>query len=124
MNYPVWDVAFGAGLLMAVVSILHVFVSHFAVGGGLFLVLTEKKAYRQNDKALLSWLKTHTKFFVLVTVVFGAVSGVGIWFTISLINPSVTSRLIHSYVWGWAIEWVFFFFASHYRWHWQEYMRY
>jgi cytochrome bd-type quinol oxidase subunit 1 len=44
-----------------------------------------------------------------VTVVFGAVSGVGIWFTIGLINPSATSSLIHSYVWGWAIEWVFFF---------------
>ena len=28
MNYPVWDVAFGAGLLIALVSILHVFVSH------------------------------------------------------------------------------------------------
>jgi mono/diheme cytochrome c family protein len=109
MNYPVWDVAFGAGLLMAVLSILHVFVSHFAVGGGLFLVLTEKKAYRQKDMALLGWLKTHTKFFVLVTVVFGAISGVGIWFTIGLINPSATSSLIHSYVWGWAIEWVFFF---------------
>jgi len=109
MNYPVWDVAFGAGLLMAVVSILHVFVSHFAVGGGLFLVLTEKKAYRSNDGDLLKWLKGHTKFFVLVTVVFGAVSGVGIWFTISLINPSATSSLIHSFVWGWAIEWVFFF---------------
>jgi hypothetical protein len=52
MNYPVWDVAFGAGLLMAVVSVLHVFVSHFAVGGGLFLVLTEKKAARNNDKPL------------------------------------------------------------------------
>lgn len=44
MNYPVWDVAFGAGLLIAVVAILHVFVSHFAVGGGLFLVVTERKA--------------------------------------------------------------------------------
>jgi mono/diheme cytochrome c family protein len=109
MNYPVWDVAFGAGLLMAAISILHVFVSHFAVGGGLFLVLTEKKAYREKDMALLGWLRRHTRFFVLVTVVFGAVSGVGIWFTIGLINPSATSSLIHSYVWGWAIEWVFFF---------------
>jgi hypothetical protein len=26
MNYPVWDVAFGAGLLVALVAILHVFV--------------------------------------------------------------------------------------------------
>jgi mono/diheme cytochrome c family protein len=109
MNYPVWDVTFGAGLLIAIVSILHVFVSHFAVGGGLFLVLTERKALRQNDTGVLSWLRTHTKFFVLVTVVYGAISGVGIWFTIGLIHPSATSSLIHAYVWGWAIEWVFFF---------------
>ena len=109
MNYPVWEVAFGAGFLIALVAILHVFVSHFAVGGGLFLVLTERKARRNNDQALLGWLKAHTKFFVLVTVVYGAISGVGIWFTIGLIGPMATSNLIHVYVWGWAIEWVFFF---------------
>ncbi|HUB81799.1 MAG TPA: c-type cytochrome [Bryobacteraceae bacterium] len=109
MNYPVWDVTFGAGLLIALVSILHVFVSHFAVGGGLFLVLTERRALRQGDSQVLGWLRTHTKFFVLVTVVYGAISGVGIWFTIALIHPSATSSLIHAYVWGWAIEWVFFF---------------
>ncbi len=109
MNYPVWEVGFGAGFLIALVAILHVFVSHFAVGGGLFLVLTERKARRNNDPALLGWLKAHTRFFVLVTVVFGVISGVGIWFTIGLIGPTATSNLIHVYVWGWAIEWVFFF---------------
>ncbi|MFZ0745257.1 MAG: c-type cytochrome [Terracidiphilus sp.] len=109
MNFPVWDVAFGAGLLMALVAGLHVFVSHFAVGGGLFLVLTERKARQDQDAELLGWLKFHTRFFVLLTVVFGAVSGVGIWFTIGLISPTATSNLIHIYVWGWAIEWVFFF---------------
>jgi mono/diheme cytochrome c family protein len=109
MNYPVWDVAFGAGLLIALVAILHVFVSHFAVGGGLFLVVTERRARRRNDEALLAWLKRHTRFFVLATVVFGVVSGVGIWFTIGLISPTATSNLIHIYVWGWAIEWIFFF---------------
>jgi len=109
MNYPVWDVSFGAGLLIALVAVLHVFVSYFAVGGGLFLVLTERKARRNNDSALLTWLKSYTKFFVLVTVVFGAVSGVGIWFTIGLISLTATSNLIHAYVWGWGIEWVFFF---------------
>ncbi len=109
MNYPVWDVSFGAGLLIALVAILHVFVSHFAVGGGLFLVLTEHRALRSKDSELMGWLKKHSKFFVLVTVVYGAVSGVGIWFTIGLISPTATSNLIHAYVWGWAIEWVFFF---------------
>ncbi len=76
MNYPVWEVVFGAGFLIALLAILHVFVSHFAVGGGLFLVLTERRARRNHDQALLGWLKAHTKFFVLVTVVFGAISGV------------------------------------------------
>jgi len=109
MNYPVWEVAFGAGLLIAMVATLHVFVSHFAVGGGLFLVITERRARRRNDSALLDWLKRHTRFFVLVTVVFGAISGVGIWFTIGLISPTATSDLIHIFVWGWAIEWIFFF---------------
>lgn len=109
MNYPVWDVAFGAGLLIAIVATLHVFVSHFAVGGGLFLVVTERRARHTNDLALLDWLKRHTRFFVLVTVVFGAISGVGIWFTIGLISPTATSDLIHIFLWGWGIEWVFFF---------------
>jgi mono/diheme cytochrome c family protein len=109
MNYPVWDVAFGSGLLIAVVAILHVFVSHFAVGSGLFLVLTELKAARSQDAAWLQWLKVHTRFFVLISVVFGALSGVGIWFTIGLIQPTATGNLIHIFVWAWAIEWVFFF---------------
>jgi len=109
MNYPIWDVAFGSGLLIALISIVHVFVSHFAIGGGLFLVVTELRAYRTRDAGLLEWLIRHTRFFVLVSVVFGALTGVGIWFTIGLVHPSGTSALIRSYVWAWAIEWLFFF---------------
>jgi mono/diheme cytochrome c family protein len=43
-----------------------------------------------------------------LTLVFGALSGVGIWFTAGLINPAGISALIRSFVWGWAIEWTFF----------------
>ena len=50
MNYPVWDIP-ASGLLIAVIAILHVFVSHFAVGGGLYLVLVERKARRDGDDA-------------------------------------------------------------------------
>jgi len=108
MNYPVWELAMGAGMLIAVVSILHVFVSHFAVGGGLWLVLTEARANRQNDPEARAFVKHHSRFFMLVTLVFGAISGVGIWVTIGLISPHGTSALIHGYVWGWALEWIFF----------------
>lgn len=109
MNYPIWQLGVPGGLLIAFVAVLHVFVSHFAVGGGAYLVLTERKAYRENDDALLAYVRHHSKFFALLTLVFGAVTGVGIWFTIGLVSPEATSSLIHTFVWGWAIEWVFFF---------------
>ena len=73
------------------------------------LVLTERRAYANNDSQLLEYVKRHSKFFALLTVVLGAVTGVGIWFTIGLVSPEATSSLIHTFVWGWAIEWVFFF---------------
>lgn len=107
MNYPIWEVP-AAGLLIAAIAILHVFISHFAVGGGLFLVLLEGKAYREEDQDLLHYVKVHTRFFVLLTLVLGAVTGVGIWFTISLVHPQATSTLIQIFVWVWAIEWTFF----------------
>lgn len=109
MNYPIWEVPMlGGGMLIGLVAIVHVFVSHFAIGGGLYLVLTERAARKRNDTALLDFAKGHSKFFILLVLVFGAVTGVGIWWTIALVNPTATSTLIHVFVWVWAIEWVFF----------------
>jgi len=110
VNYPVWEVPIlGGGLLIGAIAILHVFVAHFAVGGGLYLVLTERRAYRTADEGLLQYLRGHSRFFILVVLVFGAVSGVGIWWTIGLVTPPATSTLLHVFVWAWAIEWVLFF---------------
>jgi mono/diheme cytochrome c family protein len=108
MNLPVWDLPFAHGLLIAVVAGLHVFVSHFAVGGGLYLVVMETLARRRDDQPMLATLQRHSKFFMLLTLTFGAISGVGIWFTAALINPAGISALIRAFVWGWAIEWTFF----------------
>ena len=109
VNFPIWDLPYtGGGLLIAVVAVVHVFVSHFAIGGGLFLVLTERKAYRDVDAGMLAYVRRSALVFILITLVLGALTGVGIWFTIGLISPSATSALIHIFVWAWAIEWVFF----------------
>ncbi len=92
MNYPVWFLPnTGGGLLIAIIAILHVVISHLAVGGGLFLVLTERKAVLTKDSALLEYVRKHTWFFLLLTMVFGGMSGVGIWFIIALVNPAATS---------------------------------
>jgi mono/diheme cytochrome c family protein/cytochrome bd-type quinol oxidase subunit 1 len=107
MNYPVWQLP-APGLLIAVVAIVHVFISHFAVGGGLFLVLAERKARREADEAFLGFVRALSRGFVLLTLVLGALTGVGIWFTIALVQPQATSALVTTFVWAWAIEWTFF----------------
>lgn len=109
MNYPVWYLPeIGGGTLIALIAVLHVFVSHFAVGGGLYLIYAEKKGLRESNQAILDFVKMHARFFLLLTMVFGSITGVGIWFVIALVNPAATSFLIHNFVFGWAAEWVFF----------------
>ncbi|WP_420238491.1 cytochrome ubiquinol oxidase subunit I [Telmatobacter bradus] len=113
MNYPFWEIPIlGSGWVIGIIAIFHVMISQFAVGGGLFLPMAERKALATKDPALrAAWLKQiakHSKFFLLLTGVFGTVSGVGIWFAIGLTHPEATSTLIHNFVFGWAIEWVFF----------------
>jgi hypothetical protein len=109
MNYPVWALStFGGGFLVALIATVHVFIAHFAVGGGLFLVVTETKARREKDEGMLGYVKSHTKFFILVTMVLGGLTGIGIWLVISVLNPGATSFMIHTFVFAWATEWVCF----------------
>ena len=109
MNYPVWYLpSLGGGMLIAGIAVIHVFISHFAVGGGLWLVLLERHAWRRQDKALYRFTHNFARFFVFVTLVLGALTGVGIWFIISLVQPAGTSVLIHRFVFIWAAEWMLF----------------
>jgi len=109
MHYPAWYVPFlTSPMLIAIIAILHVLVSHYAVGGGLFLAVETRYAYRTNNREYLAYLKDHAWFFILITVVYGAITGVGIWWTIGLASPLATETLIHTFVFGWAMEYVFF----------------
>ncbi len=116
MNYPVWDVPWlGAGLVVAIVAVFHVFVSHFAIGGGAFLFAAEWWAGRliragcpSDGERVREFLNRYATFFLVFTTVFGAMTGVGIWFAIGLASPEGTSLLIHEFVFAWATEWVVF----------------
>lgn len=109
MNYPAWNVpVIGSGWVIGIIAIIHVLISHFAVGGGLFLALAEGKALKEGRRDWLLRLRGYSKFFLVFTGVFGAMTGVGIWFAIGLANPTGTSALIHNFVFGWATEWVVF----------------
>jgi mono/diheme cytochrome c family protein len=109
-------------MLIPLVAVPHVIVAQFAVGGGFLLADLVRRAYRHQHQETLDYLKRLARFFVLITVVFGAVTGVGIWWTIGLTSPETTSALIHVFVFGWATEWVAFVleivsaFAFYYLW--------
>lgn len=79
MDYPIWELAMGGGMLMAIVAIPHVIVSHFAIGGGLLIVVTETLAVQRDDPALRELARRSSLVLILVSTVFGAISGVGIW---------------------------------------------
>ncbi len=100
MNYPVWDIPFlGSGLVVAIIAIIHILISHLAIGGGAFLFVAELWSNRQpNGGKIREWLHDYATYFLVYTTVFGAATGVGIWFAIQLANAEATSLLIHQFV--------------------------
>jgi cytochrome d ubiquinol oxidase subunit I len=113
MNYPFWEIPIlGSGWVIGIIAIFHMMIALFAVGGGLYLPMAERKAMQMPAGQLradwLNQLAGFSKFFLVLTAVFGTISGVGIWFAIGLTHPEATSTLIHNFVFAWAMEWVFF----------------
>ncbi|MDX1920222.1 MAG: cytochrome ubiquinol oxidase subunit I [Candidatus Caenarcaniphilales bacterium] len=109
MDYPAWIIGgVGPGWVIGLVATFHVLISHFAVGGGIFLPFTEAWARKNNRDDVLGFLKKFTKFFLILTNVFGAISGVGIWWTIGLISPQATASLIRLFAFVWGAEWMVF----------------
>jgi len=99
----------GHRLLFAFDAILHVFISHgAAVGGSVILVLSQWLAIKNNDHKLdeLSYKILFT-FFILATAV-GALTGIGIWIHINIINPAAIGALLRVFFWKWFVEWVVF----------------
>ncbi len=107
MEYPVWEPFISNYTTIALMVVMYAFISHFAVGGGLFLVLAEIFARRMNDPVRLARLHLHGRIFLLVTALFGA-AGVGIWITIGLIKPAAAWWFFRNFLWGWASVWMIF----------------
>ena len=75
MNYPFWDVpGIGSGWVIGGIAIFHIMIALFAVGGGSYLVLAEQKALRENRSEWIPTLREHSKFFLILTGVFGGES--------------------------------------------------
>ena len=108
-DFPIFDMPlFGHRLIFAFDAIVHVFMSHAAVGGSIVLALAQWFAIKNNDKKFdeLTYKILFT-LFILATAV-GALTGIGIWVHVNIINPAAIGALLRVFFWKWFIEWIVF----------------
>jgi cytochrome bd-type quinol oxidase subunit 1 len=105
---PYYNNLIHPAVLISSIAIFHTFIAHFSIGMGLYVIVCEYLGYKKNNTALLEYTKRNSSLILFIATVLGALTGVGIWFVISIIAPFTTSTLIHNFVWFWASEWVFF----------------
>jgi len=110
MDFPVFHLDFvGNRMLIALIAVLHVFINHsLAVGAMPLVTAMEWRGHRLNDQRwdLLAY-RILTVCFVITTTL-GALTGVGIWLSTSLVNPYAIGSLIRVFFWAWFLEWLVF----------------
>jgi len=111
MDFPIFHLDFfGNRLLIAFIAILHVFHSHPLAVGAIPVVAAMEWWGLKTARADWDRLAYRILFvcFILTTSV-GALTGVGIWFSTSLVNPQAIGSLIRVFFWAWFTEWIVFF---------------
>ena len=107
--YPMWyEPGLGSGWIVGLIATVHVLFSHTAVGAALFFAYLATVAYRRDQPELLEFIKRYGLFLLIFSYVLGSITGPGIWYSTTVASPRGISALIHSFVWKWATEWVFF----------------
>ena len=110
MLFPTFYVpGLGQGMTIALVAVVHVLLSHgFAIGLLTLIVLMEHMALRRGDHELEDLAKRLLKPAVIIITAVGAVTGAGIWFTVSVLAPQGIGSLLRVFFWPWFIEWISF----------------
>jgi len=109
VEYPAFNLPIvGGSLLIAAIAIFHVFIAQFSVGSGVLLAFGERRANREGDADTIAFLRKYSYAVLLIPYVVGTITGVGIWFVISVVHPRALSAMIHLFVWAWAAEWTMF----------------
>jgi hypothetical protein len=108
-EFPFLDVpGSGGGMVIAMVAVIHVILAHYAVGTGLLLYALERADGQGDNPGIQRLIGLLSTTVVYVSFIIGAITGVGIWFAISLYSPDATLHLIQKFVWLWGTEWTFF----------------
>lgn len=107
--FPTWyEPGVGSGWVVGLIATIHVLFSHTSVGAAIFFAVLATIAYQQNKPEYLDYIKKYGLFLLVFSYVLGSITGPGIWYSTTVASPRGISALIHSFVWKWATEWVFF----------------
>jgi len=110
MDFPIFHLDWlGNRMLIAITAIIHVLINHpMAVGAYPLLTLFEWYGWERKDPA---WDElTHRIVFIVfvITTTLGALTGVGIWLTTSIVAPFAIASLLRVFFWQWFTEWLVF----------------
>ncbi|MGQ9723819.1 MAG: c-type cytochrome [Tepidimonas sp.] len=107
--YPTWfEPGIGSGWVVGLIATAHVLFSHTSVGAAIFFAWLANYAHRHQRPELLEFIRRYGLFLLVFSYVLGSITGPGIWYSTTVASPRGISALIHSFVWMWAAEWVFF----------------
>lgn len=107
--YPTWfEPGVGSGWIVGFIATIHVLFSHTSVGAAIFFAWLANHAHRHHKPELLEFIRRYGLFLLVFSYVLGSITGPGIWYATTVASPRGISSLIHSFVWMWATEWVFF----------------
>lgn len=110
MDFPIFDLGWvGNRFLFVIIAITHVLINH-ALAVGLIPVIAGMEflgvKQRNSDWDQLAYKIMKSAFIITTTV--GAMTGVGIWFSASLVNPNSIGSLIRVFFSAWFFEWIIF----------------
>ncbi|WP_240419439.1 hypothetical protein [Paenibacillus periandrae] len=110
MNFPTIDFGWlGNGNLIGMMAVLHVMINHaVAIGGSILMVSIEFVAFKRGNERLEAFARRLSKWILIITTTAGAMTGVGIWFTTTIIEPDAIGALIRIFHWAWFTEWLVF----------------
>ena len=110
MNFPVIEFPWlGNGSVIAIIAIIHVIVSQgVAIGVTTLMVSLEYVGIKKNNKGLIATARTMSKWVLIITTTVGAMTGVGIWFSTTVIQPDSIGALLRIFFWAWFVEWIVF----------------
>ena len=103
MDFPIYHLDFfGDRMLIAFIAVVHVIINHaFAVGAMPLITLMEWWGWRKGDRDMDNLAHRILWVCFIVTTTLGALTGVGIWLSIALVNPSAIGSLIRVFFWAW-----------------------